>query len=195
MTPEVCVATIDALPATGGDAGGVIVLAALAAVVVLAGLALLVLRRRRAAGAAAALAALAVAGALTFAPAPPANAASGSVSYADGCSLLAVSDVTVPPSSPGGGLVPGDEVQIVSAVVANPTDAPIEITLRADLGDRLAPSVSARTSIRGVDGDTITLVPGGRVTVGLFVGMTTAVGNDAQGLRAAASLIVTATQR
>jgi LPXTG-motif cell wall-anchored protein len=194
VTPEACVATIDALPATGIDAGGMLAIGAGAVGVALLGAALLVIRRRRYAVMTAALTLLVLAGALAVVPAPPASAA-GSVTYGEGCSLIAVSDVTVPPASVDGGLVPGDDVQIVSAVVANPTGAPIEITLRGSVGDRLAPVVAIRTTIDGAVDDVTTIAPGSRVTVGLVLGMATTVGNDAQGIRAGASLIVTAAQR
>jgi len=215
MDPEVCVATVGALPSTGSDAAWW-PLALVAAVAVAGGILLLgAARGRRAAGArpgggvragagvvgivglvlvAGAAGAATVAGPTTPASAAAhPQAAADPVDYGDGCTLIEVGEVAVPVIAQQ--LVPGVRVLAVSAAVTNPTGEPIEIALAGTAGPALEGLVIVDTTIDGVTADETGLAPGARAQLALYLELPDDTGNEAQGIEGRAALTITAVQR
>jgi LPXTG-motif cell wall-anchored protein len=188
--PDVCVVTVGALPATGGE--GMLPIALFAVLAVAAGSLILIARRRRRAATSGALAVIAalIVGAVALAAPAPAQA-SAAVSYDGTCALLAVSDAELSPASAR--LVPGDSVRVVSAVVTNVTDAPITIEL-ADAQGALTDAVTALTTVDSAEAAAAEVAPGASRVVTLVLTLPTTAGNALQGVSTAVALVVTATQ-
>lgn len=190
--PEVCTATVHAIPPTGIPGWVVPAIVAGAIVLLATGTALLLLASRGGRHAIALVTLMMLAGAST-ASATPAHASTGAVSYSEGCRLIVVSDVVVPAAAVGH-LVPGDELRIVTGSVSNPTIGAIRITVEGIGGPDADSWVRFSTGIDGTAADTAVIPAGGRVVVSLTASIPESTGNAAQGLTSNASLRVTAVQ-
>ncbi|QEE62173.1 LPXTG cell wall anchor domain-containing protein [Salinibacterium sp. dk2585] len=188
--PPVCQATVAALPATGG---GVAPLVFLAVALLLTGGVVLLLRRRTGRITVAALALTVVLVALPGNEGPV-QAATGGVSYTDGCTVIEVGDIVLDASTAN--ILPGDRVAAISAVVTNTFSRSIEVSAEArlDAASTLAQAFTAEVELGG-QADEVVLGAGETVTAELFLTLPETVGNGVQASGTPVSLVVTAVQR
>lgn len=192
-----CVATVGALPATGGDSSAFVWWAHAAIVIIGVGaIALLVRRRALAAGAIAVLAAVVIVGASLTAP-PAAHADTGTVTYEGDCTLIRIDPTSVHRAHPEtlGSLLPGDSVTAVTVDVRNSSDFDISLTADVDLDPATFDgALEIATLVDGAAGP-VDLPPGEHVTVTLNVRLADHAGDALQGRSSPLPLVLTAMQR
>jgi hypothetical protein len=193
---NICTVEVSSIADTGAGAVLGWVLAGLL-IVALGAVVLLAVRRARSARAgAAAVLLLAVAGLAVLGPqgVSPAQAAASDVVYSDGCSLISIDESSVQLTPVGSGLLPGDSVVAVSAIVENRFAGEVEVSGEAVLGGGpLAALLETEVFFAGSPGP-VTLAAGQQVTVTVTVGLPTSVDDAAQGELVDVELVMTASE-